>query len=502
EEAKKLIEKNFGEEYEIKQLLGVGTVAETYLAKGKDGKDVCIKILKDGITKEKIQADKVKFDKLIENSVEDIEKQKYLKRNLDDLYKGISEEINLENEKIAAENLVNYTSVAKVVKPIKVVNNMYVMEKADGISLESLINLNTATEFKKAIEKNVPIKTLIGDLEEEDAIRKMLTKDGRYVEKEEAIEILQKYIDKVQSRTPQYGDIKLSKNDIKALIEEYQQVLIEQFNKVDKKGKVLHADIHPGNIFIDINALKNRKGGSLRSTATMLTGKRSNNQIFTLIDTGNTIKMDQAQALRSINLSSYIKRANVNDITEYVLDGAILPKGMTKEQATTIISDKLKQVFFDTSTSCEKITNESLINLTTNIMREHGIIPADTALNLNKARTSANNSLAGLYDSMGRLYASDILSECFSSGADPMTVARKLMGTLTEAAKDVLVLKRKNTAMQAAQEKFNLKNMTADLRKKYKHNPNNLATNSEDLLTYELKQSIRKGLPEDIGEML
>ncbi|MCQ2738817.1 MAG: AarF/UbiB family protein [bacterium] len=495
DEAKKLITDNFGSEYEVTKLLGVGTVAETYLAKDKNGKEVCIKILKEGITKEKITADKNKFEKIIENHFkDDIKKQEHLKRNLEDLYNSISKEINLENEKTAAEELAQYTSVAKVVKPIKVVNNMYVMEKADGISLESLINLNTAVGFKEAIEKGIPIENLFKNLDKENPFYKMLSCNDNYVTKNEAKEILQRYIEKIQSRTPQYGDIKLSKDDIKFLIEEYQQVLIEQFNKVEKNGKTQHADIHAGNIFIDINALRNRRSDTISSTATMISGKRNSNQIFTLIDTGNTIKMDQAQALRAINLTSYIKRANVKDITEYVLEDAILPKGMTKEEATTIISDKLKKIFFDTSTSCEKVTNESIVNMTTNIMREHNIIPADTALNLNKARISANDSLSGLYDSMSMLYMNELISKISTEGQSEMIVLSKLPGTILEALKDVAVLERKNTTMQAAQEKINLKNMTAEMRNKYKHNPNNLATNSEDLLTYELKQSITKNI--------
>lgn len=47
EEAQEHINKLWGSsEYTISKLLGVGTVAETYLAKDKSGKEVCIKVLK------------------------------------------------------------------------------------------------------------------------------------------------------------------------------------------------------------------------------------------------------------------------------------------------------------------------------------------------------------------------------------------------------------------------------------------------------------------------
>ena len=44
--------------------------------------------------------------------------------------------------------------------------------------------------------------------------------------------------------------------------------------------------------------------------------------------------------------------------------------------------------------------------------------------------------------------------------------------------------------MQATQEKLNLLQMSPTERIKYERNPNLLPTNSEDYLTYKLKQSI------------
>jgi hypothetical protein len=43
EEAQKYIDKQMGNGYGVSKLLGVGTIAETYLAKGPDGKEVCLK---------------------------------------------------------------------------------------------------------------------------------------------------------------------------------------------------------------------------------------------------------------------------------------------------------------------------------------------------------------------------------------------------------------------------------------------------------------------------
>ncbi|MBQ7450642.1 hypothetical protein IJS77_04425 [bacterium] len=51
--------------YKVEKLLGTGTVAETYLAKDASGKEVCIKILRDGISTEKILKDKEAFINMI-----------------------------------------------------------------------------------------------------------------------------------------------------------------------------------------------------------------------------------------------------------------------------------------------------------------------------------------------------------------------------------------------------------------------------------------------------
>ena len=68
EQAQAEVNKLIGEDgkYTISKLLGVGTIAESYLAKDASGKEVCIKILKDGITAEKIKKDEKTFIELID----------------------------------------------------------------------------------------------------------------------------------------------------------------------------------------------------------------------------------------------------------------------------------------------------------------------------------------------------------------------------------------------------------------------------------------------------
>ena len=456
DEAKEFIQANLGEDYTVSKLLGVGTVAETYLAKGADGKEVCVKMLKKGIDEAKIQRDKQKFIDLINNmSDKTPEEKKHLLANIEDLANGVSQEINLSNEMKAAQELVPYSKLANVVKPIEVKNGLYVMEKANGISLSSLVELNEAKMYRDMIQE--------GSMFVDVARPEYDSKLGRVLRdtttKEEKIKALNEYIAKIEARTPEFGDINLSQSDAKYLMNEYMKVLTEQFYKVDKDGKVLHADIHPGNIFIDINAMRARKG-----------------KMFTLIDTGNVVKQSAEEAINSINLTSYINKGNVPDIVSYVLNGATLPQGMKQEEAIQKLSEELNKCFFDNKTELGRVTNESLLTMTSNIMQKYHIIPSNTQLNFNKAVQSADNSRKELFKALIMLKVKDI--------KNPLELTTFIAGV----GKDTLVADKRYKAMQAVQEKFNLRQMTLAQRAKQLKNPNMKAENSEDYLTYKLKQ--------------
>ena len=460
DEAQVYIKNALGDKYEVTKLLGVGTVAETYLAKSKDGQEVCIKIIKQGIDKDKILKDKEKFKDTIKACNSSDDKKSYLLRNIDDLAEGVLKEIDLQNELEAAKKLVPHTKVANVVKPIEVKNGAYVMEKANGISLSSLVELNVAKIYKEALQKNSEMQDLLKPPRESKLAE--LLKDKKTLK--EKTQALDNYIKQIEARTPEFGDISLSKDDAKNLIDEYMKVLTEQFIKIEKGGKALHADIHPGNIFIDINALK----------------KKNNNKIYTLIDTGNVIEQSMEQALRAVNLTSYLKLGNVKDITDYVLEGAVMPAGMTREEGAKKVAEELKKAFFDTETKLDRITNDSILNLSENIMRKYNILPGDVQLNLNKAKQSADNSLVQLIYSMIMLKLKD------ANLNNPFAIP-KVMGGLV---KDAVLMQRRYNVVQAKQEKMNLKLLSPKEKLKQLHNPNNLKTNSEDYFTYKLKQNM------------
>lgn len=436
--------------YKARKLLGVGTVAETYLVKEKStGKEVCIKILKRGIDAAKIKKDKEAFIKLVmKDRPEELltRNQEYLIKNIENFAEALSKEIDFVNEMKAAQKLRKTTKQANVVSPIKAGPGYYIMEKAPGISLDTLV---------KYYQQEIGISYI-----------KSYAKQGYFTREEadKAIAECQKRIQKLKTKSPDFKDFDLSQSEIQKLLNKYIDVYTEQFVKVDKHGKTLHADIHPGNIFINLEALKTGKG-----------------KIFTLIDTGNTIDLAKEQAISAIRFSSYIKRGNVKDIARYVLDGAELPEKLTRAKALELVEKDLKEIFFDSKTKINSMNAEEVLRLANNILRKHRIIPNDTQLNLNKAKISAKNSLEGLADSF------------FGKKLAEMVGIKSKKEAVIESAKvtkDLGLLIGKSQASNTKQEYFNLFRMS--LKEAYRkfRNPNMLPTNSEEYLTYAFKQHI------------
>lgn len=467
------LKEKLGDGYVFKKCLGVGTIAETYLVTTPEGKEVCVKALKEGISKEKILADKEKFVELINGLEGKTQQEKdYLLRNIDDLAEGIAKEVDFQNEAEAAKKLVEYTKTAKVVKPIEVKNGVYIMEKAEGISLDSLIKLNRERSSLARYEHRIE-NLKAGKLNEWD--ERNLARSGKSREEfiqdmishcERWIAESKKEIARIEARTPDIGKIDMDDADAKYLFQEYMKVMVEQFYKVDKAGKTLHADIHPGNVFIDYNAMKQRKG-----------------QIFTLIDTGNTIDLSAQHAMNSLRFTTYIQRADVPDIVEYMLEGANLEaSGLTKEKAKEKISAELEKCFFDNKTALEEVNTSSLYSMVANMMKKYNIMPSSNQLNLDKARTSANES----FDSLMEIWFNQHDQKLQQTSGMSQVGAGALM------LKDFLMLQRQYKSMKAKQEKMNLLQLSPKDAIKYKRNPNLLPTNDENYLIYKLKQKVKK----------
>lgn len=328
-EAQKSISDSYGKKYSIigEKPLGVGTVAETYLAKDNEtGKEVVIKMVKKWINKNKLESDRAKILNSLEKIKHTLEPDvfDYQKRVVNELYNAWSKEISMLNEaeaaKILRENGCNFNTV----KPINVKNNIYVMEKASGIQMDKFI----------------------------------------------------KYLDE--------NNIKLTQEEANNLINKYIQVIFEQLIALPPKGnKILHADPHAGNIFIDI---KNKA------------------KPFTFIDTGNVMKFTPKEAMQNVmtHLDYFI--GNSDALAQKLLRGALLPEGMTQKEATEKLAKHLKDTFFS--------GRYSIYNPFTTIndeacryMKEHNVIISTENSNLLKAEVAylANiMSLGGIESHIGK----------------------------------------------------------------------------------------------------
>lgn len=450
EEAQEHINKLWGtSEYKISKLLGVGTVAETYLAKNSSGKEVCIKILKNGINAEKIAKDKEKFIKLItgDTPLDKLDdNQKYLIKNINDLAEGISKEVDFVNEMNAAKELKKYSKVADVVVPMEAKPGIYIMEKAPGISVKTLVdyyNCERMVKFYKNELKKYPDETW----------------------SKSQLEYYEEKMKKIKSRAPEFEDFDMTPSQIKKLLKTYIDLQVEQFAKVDKNGKVIHADIHPGNIFINLEALKSGKG-----------------KLLTLIDTGNTIKLSKEQAMASLKIVGFIKNGNTKDLANIVLQDAILPKGLSKEEALTKVENDLRTFFFDNKTKINSMNMDTFYALSDNILRKYNIIPNNTQLNLNKAKISARNSFEDLAESFFEKKYGD-------KNWDDSSKA-EMAAAITNATKDMAEIGIKLQSANTIQETKNLTQMSTKEAMNFLRNKNMLKTNSEEYLTYKMKQNM------------
>lgn len=442
-EAQEEINKLLGSaKYDVSKLLGVGTIAETYLAKSKSGEEVCIKILKKGINAEKIKTDQENFIKLITNNQPKekwTKEQGYLVKGIENMGEGLVKEVDFENEAKAANKLRQFTKHADVVTPIEAKPGVYVMKKAPGISIQTMVDYYNLERFLK-IYKNIP-------------------GEEKYIEK------ITKEMKKLKAKSPDFQDFELSSKDINKVLTKYMDVMIEQFSKIERKGKTMHGDIHPGNIFINIEALKSGKG-----------------KLFTLIDTGNTIDFSKEQSLRFIKLESFIKNGNVKDITNFVLEDAILPPDLTKEKAVENVGNCLHDIFFDNKTKLDSMNIDTLFALTSNILRKYNIVPNETQVHITKAKTSADTSFIELLESFFK-------KKYFTE--DSGNSSKNKAGKQIEAVKDFFLLWGKYEKSKATQGYLNLLQMSPEEAVKTLRNKNMIPTNGLEHLTYEFKQDIK-----------
>ena len=368
-EAQDFISKTYGDKYTIinDKALGVGTVAETFLAKDNTtGKEVAIKLLKKGMSAEKIENDRKAFIDLVkENSTDDKEKTDFLLRKINSLYDAWAKEVDLSKEmeatQILGKNARNYHAIT----PIEVKDNIYVMEKAPGIQFNEFID--------------------------------QMMKENK----------------------------KLSKTDLMNLMRNYFQVFFEQLLSVPKKGeKVMHADPHPGNIFINL---------------------ADTERPFTFIDTGNVLRYTPEEAIENaLNHLDYFI-GNTKGIAKSLLREASLPEGMTEKQALEIVTKGLNEKVYNGHTNLITGGNffQDVNNVALKIMSDNGIIENQNNTNLLKAETTYFMNLTCLKDIEKIIDKNDTFTA--ADQAEAQKQAKLMMKEIVESIKNSAINNKKYT---------------------------------------------------------
>lgn len=344
DQAQSLANELYGEgKYTLLQSFGAGTIGETYLAKDIAGKEVVIKMLKEGVTPEKFAEDRAMFTNYINEYITDEADKNYKTNLINGLFDSWDKELNFSLEAQGAKNMAKNAKRFDVAQTLEVgskngQNISLVMEKAKGVRLDTLIDM---LKFYKENPGDYLTKSVLDDNGKE----------------------LNPWMKNTQTikDNPWLNNIEDWKKDVPVA---YQKAQNEQAMFITKSGtKTVHADPHGGNVFVDIDA----------------NGKPK----ITYIDTGNTVQRTNAEVLKDIGLSLNMMTGNSKGVAEAMLEGATLPKGISKSEITKQFSDELDKRLFKAGVNLKNVNyTQSTIN---GILKDLNIIPNASNSNLIKA---------------------------------------------------------------------------------------------------------------------
>lgn len=315
--------------YTILKSFGAGTIGETYLAKTADGTEVVIKMLKDGVTPERFAEDRAVFIKYISEFVSDPAEKEYKTNLINSMFDAWDKELNFGLEAQGAKDMAQGAQRFNVVQTLEIgsrngQNVSLVMEKANGVRLDNLL------EMIKLYREN-------------------------------PTEYFSKYADEIKTNPA----LKTPENWINDLGTAYQKAQNEQAMFIGKNGtRTLHADPHPGNVFIDFDSK---------------TGK----PIINYIDTGNTVQRTNSQTLQDIGLSINMMFGNSEGIARAMMDGARLPLGANKEVLVKQFAQMLDERLYKAGVNLK--STQYTQNTINGIMKELNIVPNAGNSNLMKA---------------------------------------------------------------------------------------------------------------------
>ncbi|MBQ7450643.1 hypothetical protein IJS77_04430 [bacterium] len=268
----------------------------------------------------------------------------------------------------AAKELAKVTRKAHVVVPIEAKPGVYIMEKAKGISVDTLKNY---CYYKMRIK---------------DAERTLKNPELKYFWDDAKTKISEftKKLEEIKAKSPSFEDFDITDKEVRKVLTQYIDLKTEQFYKICRNGKALHTDIHPGNVIVNLDVLSGKEKGKL----------------FTLIDTGNVVQLTKQESTDMINLLNFIRNGNYKEIARSAVSNSLLPEGMTREKAVQLIENELKECFFNNKTKLDVMNADTLRRMTDNIQRKYDIIPANTQLNIEKAKVAADDSLIQLMSAL------------------------------------------------------------------------------------------------------
>ena len=329
-QAQKFADELYGAgKYTILKSFGAGTIGETYLAKTSDGTEVVIKMLKEGITPERFAQDRAIFTKYISEFVSDPAEKEYKMNLINSMFDAWDNELNFGLEAKGAKNMAQGSKRFNVAQTIEVgsksgQNVSLVMEKANGTRLDNLLEM---------------LK----------------------VYKENPSEYFSKYADEIEK----YPALKTPENWMKDLGEAYQRAQNEQVMFVGTNGtRTIHADPHPGNVFIDFDA-------------------KTQKPIINYIDTGNTVTRTNSQTLQDIGLSINMLFGNSEGIARTMLEGATIPASADKEALVKKFAQMLDDKLYNAGVNLK--STQYTQNTINSIMKELNIVPDAGNSNLMKA---------------------------------------------------------------------------------------------------------------------
>lgn len=345
EEAQTLADEIYGKgKYTLKKSYGAGTIGETYLVSDASGQEFVMKMLKNGVSEQKFEADRAMFTKYIDEFVTDAADKEYKMKLINGLFDSWEKELDYGAEAMGAKNMAAGAKRFDVAQTVEVgskngANISLVMEKADGVGLDTLIDL---LDFKNQHPKDY---MTVSVLNAEGKEMNPWIKNKSTIDANEWIKNTDAYSEQLPVA--------------------YQKAQNEQSMFLSKDGvKTAHADPHPGNVFVDFD------------TAT-------NTPKITYIDTGNVITRTNAEVLSDISLSLNMLIGNSEGIATSLLDNATLPSGMTQKAAIEQVSSLLDERLYKAGINLKDVNYTQATMM--GILSDLNIIPDATNSNLLKA---------------------------------------------------------------------------------------------------------------------